>query len=264
MRCAFYCAAERYDLKPLANFLNEEGFEPRLYGDVIYIGEGLRSLPDPMFIFSYGSVVFWNFTSEDEHALLATIQPYRIQPVSDHHDTCTFSYNKETLVDEENDNILLESQDVLIKLSLSHGLAQSVKLQAFEAAVDRTIDNSRYLTQELAIRGRTSLSRRQLSQEIGSLFAQKNSVNLHCDILDTPEFFWKRPRYEPYYHMASAYMDISKRLDILNKRLEVMHDLYDILSNELKHSHSARLEWIIIFLIVLEVILHAYDFVKGM
>jgi uncharacterized Rmd1/YagE family protein len=55
--------------------------------------------------------------------------------------------------------------------------------------------------------------------------------------------------------MASQYMDISKRHDILNRRLDVIHELYEILSNELKHSHSSRLEWIIILLIVSEVIL---------
>ena len=56
--------------------------------------------------------------------------------------------------------------------------------------------------------------------------------------------------------MASNYMDIATRLDILNRRLDVIHELYEILSNELKHAHSSYLEWVIIWLIVSEVVMH--------
>jgi uncharacterized Rmd1/YagE family protein len=108
---------------------------------------------------------------------------------------------------------------------------------------------------ELATKGKISLSRKKLSQKIGALFAERNSVNLHSDILDTPEFFWRRPRYEPYYVMGVQYLDITTRIGILNKRLDVIHELYDILSNELKHSHSSRLELVIIFLIFIEVMI---------
>jgi uncharacterized Rmd1/YagE family protein len=146
---------------------------------------------------------------------------------------------------------------------MAHGLSQSVKLDVFENTIAQTIESTRYLPAELAEKGKISLSQKKISQKVGALFAERNSVNLHSDILDTPEFFWRRPRYEPYYHMASQYMDISTRLDILNRRLDVIHELYDILSNELKHSHSSRLEWVIILLIVTEVIMHIIkDFLK--
>jgi uncharacterized Rmd1/YagE family protein len=107
----------------------------------------------------------------------------------------------------------------------------------------------------LAEHGRIPLSRTKLSKKIGYLFAERNSINLHSDILDTPEFFWRRPRYEPYYIMASQYMDITTRLNILNKRLDALHELYEILSNELNHRHSLRIEVIIVLLIAFEVLL---------
>ena len=90
---------------------------------------------------------------------------------------------------------------------------------------------------------------------MGELFAERTSITLHTDILDTPEFFWRRSRYEPYYMMATEYMDIQQRMDVLNKRLDVIYELYGILSNELNHAHSSRLELTIIYLIVIEVVL---------
>ena len=51
------------------------------------------------------------------------------------------------------------------------------------------------------------------------------------------------------------YMEIEKRLDILNQRLEILKDLYKLLQNELNVNHFATLEWIIIVLIAFEVVI---------
>jgi uncharacterized Rmd1/YagE family protein len=42
---------------------------------------------------------------------------------------------------------------------------------------------------------------------------------------------------------------------VLYKRLDVIHELFEMLGNELNHQHSSRLEWTIIYLIVIEVVL---------
>jgi uncharacterized Rmd1/YagE family protein len=74
-------------------------------------------------------------------------------------------------------------------------------------------------------------------------------------MLDTPEFFWDHPELEQFYRRTMHYLDVAKRVDILNKRLAVVHELFEILSNELKHQHSSRLEWAIILLISFEVVI---------
>jgi uncharacterized Rmd1/YagE family protein len=269
MRCSSYCTAEYYNIDNLSKYLRNEGLDPKFYDDVIHIHkyrpdeEGLSAIGD-IFYFPYGCVVFWNFSEEEELQYLEDLKPYEQKSVEDFiYEASNFVYGSETTIHEEEDEIVLENDDVLLKLSMAHGLSQSVKLDVFENSIATTIESTRYLPAELAEKGKISLSQKKISQKIGALFAERNSVNLHSDILDTPEFFWRRPRYEPYYHMASQYMDIITRLDILNRRLDVIHELYDILSNELKHSHSSRLEWVIILLIVTEVIMHIIkDFLK--
>lgn len=268
MRCASYCTAECYDIDELAKFLRTEGLDPKFYDNVIHIhkmreSNGDFDLDAELFIFPYGCISIWGMSEEEELTFIDDIKSFEISSLSSYTtDTSTYDYGDVTSINEEDDEIILESTDDLIKLSLSHGLTQSVKMEAFEQKIAQTIQKTRHLPDELAANGKISLSRKKLSQKIGALFAERNSINLHCDILDTPEFFWRRPRYETYYHLASEYMDIKQRLDILNKRLEVIHELYDILSNELKHAHSSRLEWIIILLIVSEVIMHLYSAIK--
>jgi uncharacterized Rmd1/YagE family protein len=264
MRCSSHCTADNYDIDELAKHLRSEGLDPKFYDDVIHLHKGDNEEIKEIFYFSYGCVIFWGLDEEEEEQYLEYTRSYETAPLKEAtHDVCMFERGPETAINEEEDLILLESDDALIKLSLSHGLTQSVKLTAFEASIARTIEKTRHLPAELAKEGKISLSRKKLSQKIGALFAERNSINLHSDILDTPEFFWRRPRYEPYYHMASQYMDIATRLDILNRRLDVIHELYDILSNELKHAHSSHLEWVIIWLIVSEVVMHILkDFLK--
>ena len=265
MRCSFYCQGDTYSLQDLITLLDGRGYILRAYAQVLHIrliGPGGDSIRD-IFCFEYGVVVFWGMNEQEEQEFLDLLRPYTTGLLSKVIvDTCTYQLNqKEILIDEEEDRILLETDDPFIKLSIYHGLSQSVKLAVFEQEIEKTIEANRHLPAELAANGKISMSRKKIAQQIGLLFAQRNLVNLHTDILDTPEFFWKKPRYEPFYRMAVEYLDIGTRLNILNRRLDVIHELYNILSNELKHSHSAFLEWIIILLIVLEVLIHLIQFV---
>ena len=40
---------------------------------------------------------------------------------------------------------------------------------------------------------------------------------------------------------------------VLNKRLDIIKELFDMLASELHNSHSNKLEWIVIILIMIEV-----------
>jgi uncharacterized Rmd1/YagE family protein len=256
MRCAFYCIAEQYRLSDLSIALcQQQKLAIKTYDDVVHVSQtNHRGEVGDWFCFSYGCLVFWGFDQEFEKKLIDSLKIFANQPIKNViDDSCTYEIGNETIIYEEEDQIILESNNPLIKLSLSHGMAQSVKLVCFEETIARTIEKTKFLSSELSTKGKISLSRKKIAQQIGALFAQRNSINLHNDILDTPEFFWKRPKYEPFYHMAIDYLDINTRLDILNRKLDVIHELYNMLSNELKHSHSSFLEIVIIVLLIIEV-----------
>lgn len=264
MRCSYYCTAERYDTDNFAKILRDDGLEPKLYDQAVIHVQTVDSEENVQdaFFFPYGCVVFWNYYIEEEVKMLSLVKTFEIKPLSAHsHDISRYLYDTDsendgkTIINEEEDEIVLGSYDVLIKLSMSHALSQSVKLSVFENSVEETITSVQNIPEELYSSGTISLSRKKLSQKIGALFSERYSINLNCDVLDTPEFFWRRPKYEPYYLMAVDYMDITMRLDILNRRLNVIHELYEILSTELNHRHSSRLELIIVLLILLEVII---------
>lgn len=254
--CTSYCTADAYDIDEVAKTLRSEEFDPKFYDDVIHIEIPLQDSSRHAFIFPYGCVVFWGLNPQDTQDLLTLIQNHAIKPLNDYLvDECRFQYSTETKIIEEEDLVILDPQDPLILLSISYGLSQSIKLAVFEDSISKAIQKSKDLPDELARTGAIKMSRQKLSRKIGALFEERHSINLHNDLLDTPEFFWRRPKYESYYHLAAEYMDINTRTTILNQRLSILHELYEMLSDEMKHHHSSRLEWIIILLIVIEIIM---------
>ncbi|CAG8717305.1 17363_t:CDS:2, partial [Acaulospora morrowiae] len=75
------------------------------------------------------------------------------------------------------------------------------------------------------------------------------------NVLDTPEIFWSEPAYEPLYTAIRGYLEISRRVELLNQRVAVISDLLDMLKEHLTSSHGEQLEWIVIVLIAFEIMI---------
>jgi uncharacterized Rmd1/YagE family protein len=160
-------------------------------------------------------------------------------------------------------NIQLTSSNSFEKLAYSYGIAQSVRLDVFEDDVAEAISATSQIPVHLAQQGTVGMSNRALSIKMGQLFLQRSNVNLHWDILDTPELFWEFDEYEQMYIIGRGYLDIDKRIEILNQRLDIMKDLFEMLQNELNVKHSTKIEVIIIVLILAEVILQVLGIVMN-
>ncbi len=259
MRCASYCTAAEYKIKDLVNYLNEIGREPKLFDEVIYSQKEVDSNNNiDVFFFPFGCIVIWGANESEEQMIIKEIAKFQVDKLEvAASDFIYFSYNpssNKTFIDEEKNEIILGDRSAFVKLSISHALAQSVKLNILERSASNLLDKTTPIQKELANTGSVSLSKKEISKKIGTLFNERYSINLHSDILDTPEFFWRRPSYEPLYLMTIEFQDIQVRQNILNHRLNMIHELYTLLSNELNYKNSTRLEWIIIILIALEVI----------
>lgn len=258
MRCSTYCTAEKYDIHSLYKNLKEtthvtrfnDALHFKVYDKQLFIGD--------VFYFDYGVIVFWSLPKEYEKQFLIEIKPYETNCVEEiAFDEFEFSYGELSHI--HRDEIILQTKNNLAKLTVSYGLSQSVKLEIFEEKIENTIEKTKHLPQDLSSKGKISLSRKDISKQIGALFIERNSVNLHTDILDTPEFFWEYENLEPLYRKTCIYLDINGRVDVLNKRLNIVHELFEMLSNELNQRHSSKLEWAIIWLIMIEVLIAIFS-----
>ena len=88
---------------------------------------------------------------------------------------------------------------------------------------------------------------------IGEVFVVRHDVNLHTEILDTPDWFWNNRDVEDLYKMVDAYLELNTRTAILNKRLDLLREMLTMLQLQHENHHTVKLEWIVIILILASV-----------
>lgn len=207
------------------------------------------------FLFRFGCVVAWDVNSEERQVLASAIKPFTKEPLGSKREEDDMSYIWAERAMIKADRIHLVTSDVNEGLAYSYAFAQSVKLAVFETVVDDTIDKTRKIPEGLARTGTINSKREDISRQIGELFVNRFYINLHTDILDTPDIFWDNDDFADHYDHCRRYLEIPKRVDILNQRLDIIKDLYDMLNNELTIQHGYKLEWIVIYLICIEVLI---------
>lgn len=128
-----------------------------------------------------------------------------------------------------------------------------VKLSIWEANLDRYIDSIAYITNDIKEGRKVKLTRQQVFQKTGQLFGFRHRLNLSSDLLDTPDFYWDREDLETLFVATRSHLNINKRTTVMNEKLNHCIELMDLLSDHLNDIHHVRLEWMIIWLILIEV-----------
>ncbi|KAJ8132516.1 hypothetical protein O1611_g1111 [Lasiodiplodia mahajangana] len=221
-----------------------------------------------MFIFSYGVVVFWNFTEQQEKAILADITfaesetgvSLVTRPLEQgdfETEEFHFEYNDDVKRPRIfNDMItLLPRSDHMVRLTISHAIAQSTKLCFFEERMSETLADAQHVPKRLALTGQLNMTRTEIVKILGRLFKSRVEINLSSNILDVPNFFWdSEPTLHPLYVAIRDYLEIDPRTKVLNERCRVFLDLAEILSDSVADSKMSAITWIIIILIVVSIL----------
>ncbi|GJN79372.1 hypothetical protein PLIIFM63780_002885 [Purpureocillium lilacinum] len=221
-----------------------------------------------MFVYSYGVVVFWNFTEHQEKDILADLTfadaedgiNLLTRPL-DQDDFETEQFHFEYSADVKrprvfNDMItLLPRSDHMIKLTISHAIAQSTKLCFFEERMSETMLDAQHVPKTLALTGELNMTRTEIVKILGRLFKSRVDINLSSNILDVPNFFWdSEPTLHPLYEAVREYLEIDPRIKVLNERCRVFLDLAEILSDSVADAKMSAITWIVIILIVISIL----------
>jgi uncharacterized Rmd1/YagE family protein len=250
------------DLKDVANDISQFG---GIESEVLLLKLRLGDLD--CFILEIGVIVCWG-CSRPELGLIASKLGKYVE--NDHH-LCPPSMYEDDFVYIpasirggsaapllsyiRGDVIYLSTDSGYERLSYSYAIAQSVKLDAYEDAISKAIAEVKDIPEKIVSSGQVGMTVKELNQRIGELYIHRSNLNLHSDILDTPNCLWDLDTVSAVYRLCRKYQDIEKRLTILNQRLDVMKDMYEMVQSELHIKDYARLEMIVVWLIVLEVII---------
>jgi uncharacterized Rmd1/YagE family protein len=116
-----------------------------------------------------------------------------------------------------------KSPSHLLKLSVSHALAQSTLLAHYESNAQRVLSDPRTVAipRQLAVSGALQLKRGDALRLTGRLFKLRRDVNLVSNVLDVPELFWSEASLKHLYDAVREYMEISGRVQVIDEKLVV-------------------------------------------
>lgn len=237
-----------------------------------------------MFVFASGAVVTWNIPEDRTlHFVNHVLQPaasvhtsletedlqFIEDPMRDYSeiigDTIIFGTSApERSPSADTDAILPTSPEAdmtLAKIAFSSGLARSAKLAVLEQLFNSYFNSTRELTTRLS-RGTLSstrfpLGRRKILQKTGELLNIRAQLNLYSELTDSlPDLFWDSRHelgLESYYDNVGRALDVGIRIKVLNEKMDYAQEIAVVMREQLSEEHSLRLEWIIIWLIAVEV-----------
>ncbi|XP_026790265.3 required for meiotic nuclear division protein 1 homolog isoform X1 [Pangasianodon hypophthalmus] len=270
MQCVAYATAEQYHLPTLCHDLIANGFFeirdlPRDAANVLVIGTEMASKPDDsamMFFFREGSVVFWNVDEKTIKNVMRIleqheIQPYEVALVHWENEEINYSVGEGSTKLHRGNFIFNSDMDyeqvLLEKFAFSNALSLSVKLAIWEVSLDNFVESIQPIPETLKSGKSVKLSRAEVLQKIGELFALRHCINLSSDLLITPDFYWDREDLEQLYDKTCQFLSINRRVKVVNEKLQHCTELTDLMRNHLSEKHSLRLEWMIVILITIEV-----------
>ncbi|GET86963.1 hypothetical protein, conserved [Leishmania tarentolae] len=254
-------------------------------------GEAAAAAPNPsnsathyfdLFVFPYGAVVWWGFDQryfkivENDYMLPHSAishcmtNRYTTQLVNENYPVwCTFNLvARDTLEVDDNFKARLRFDHFVIPyrrgelatgsvlmLCASHALAQSAKIDYIELQVHELTDSCSPLPRELREKGAVSITERRLLQLRGEVLSYRLMLKSGSDLLDEPDFFWENSYLKPVFQATKEEYEISERVEALDNKLDAANEILSMLAEDFSQRHGARLEWIVIWLVFVEVVI---------
>lgn len=235
-----------------------------------------------LFLFEYGAVVWWGFNHRCfkivetdfmlPHSPIGKYMTHRYstQLVNENYPVwCTYSLTqKESLEVDQDFKDYLRFDHFLIPygrgdpsmcsiamLCASHALAQSAKIDYLEIKVQEVTISCAPLPRELRETGHVTVSERRLLQLRGEVLSYRLMLRSGSDLIDEPSFFWENAYLKPVFQATKEGFDITSRVEALDNKLGANNEILSMLAEEFSQRHGARLEWIVIWLVFVEVII---------
>ena len=210
------------------------------------------------FVYRFGSLVFFNMPAEAIEGELARIKELLGVGLSE---PTTESYQ----VSVHNDGNRVEFEYVQIEQStlpylslIAMTVGQSAALEYFEANADQKLREISEFMQRLGATGKVPVNAKLLLKFIGSAGWMRQHIISNLSILDSPEEVWTSKDLERLFKERQLNFDIHVRFRTLDRKLSLVQDHMEILSDLVASRRANILELMVVALFVLELLLSAF------
>ena len=210
-----------------------------------------------LYVFDYGVVVFANYDTVAKSEFIQFVKNYATTLVN-----IDLTEEYRIVIDERINKVLVKNDFVtvpqidssLLRIIMLN-IGQSVALEHYEVLTDELITSSKHYILELEHHGKLSISKTNLLKYIGKVLNVKNSIVDNLYILDDPNLVWDNEELNLLNRHLKTNFDINPRFKDLDYRLQIVENNLTLFTDVLNVRESARLEWVVIILIALEILI---------
>jgi uncharacterized Rmd1/YagE family protein len=217
-------------------------------------------------VFRYGVAVFINVTDEEEEEVMTQLQGRVVGAFK--------RREEETVVIEiieDGDDTIAPGGLIRIKsatlerlLLAAYALADSVVLSYDEREVAAVLDKIEPFARELAVHGRKPANRREILQHIGNTLLVRHRLSGRVAVAEDPDLLWDHPELNRLYARLKEEYELKDRADGLARKLDVIGETAQTLTDIMDTAHSQRLELMIVLLIVFEIGITFFQIFTGL
>lgn len=146
---------------------------------------------------------------------------------------------------------------------IADALSKSAALARDEREAAAVFDLMEPSARHLAEKGRRPPGRRQILKHVGHALLVRQRVSGRVAVEEKPDVLWDRPDLERLYARLEDEYELKERATSLHRKLEVIGDTAQALTDLIDTERSLRLEMIIVLLIVFEIVITFYQMFTG-
>lgn len=216
-------------------------------------------------LFRYGVVVLANMSAAEEKEALRKLRKHVVRPFK--------SREEESAVVEvspEREDQIPPGGPVYVReitlerlLLVAYALADSVVLALDERATEGVFETIDPFARDLSENGGTPKGRRAMMQQIGSALLVKQRLSGRVAVGEDPDVLWDRPDLGRLYARLKDEYELQERREELTQKLEVISETARALTDLINAERSIRLEMMIVFLIVFDILVMFYQMYSG-
>jgi uncharacterized Rmd1/YagE family protein len=214
-------------------------------------------------LFRYGVAVLIGLTPQKEDEVLRELRPRVVRPLNTSEEEIAA-----VEVDASKDDQILPGGPIVLKsltpehlIVIGDALAKSVVLARDEREVTTVLDQVEPFARELAEKGATR-GRRAILRHIGNALLVQHRVSGRVAVAEKPDLVWDRPDLERLTARLQDEYELKERSEALSRKLTVVSDTAEVLTDIIDTKRSLRLEIIIVALIAVELVIAGYQILR--
>jgi uncharacterized Rmd1/YagE family protein len=215
-------------------------------------------------LFRYGVAVLIGLMPAQEEYVLRELRPRIIGPVATPEEETAF-----VAIDSAKDDQVLPGGPITLKtvtpehlIVIADALSKSVVLARDEREVAAVFELVEPFARQLAEKGRAFGGRRAILKHIGNALLVNHRVSGRVAVTEKPDVVWDRYDLERLTARLQDEYELKERTDTLTRKLSVISETAEVLTDIIDTRRSLRLEMIIIALIAFEIVIAGYQILR--